>query len=159
MCSRQSTLQVWPMRAPSALHTSVSSNLHGLPEINCSHCSSIVRVGHQFSVIVPNAKDEAWSQHKRLYGNDDLNERIEDHSTQWNVVRKLRREGGEAKARNSKKASEIKDMSSDQYRETVPNYPSCWRLSQFTDVYHRNPDCKTQREDLPCTEQYPTDLR
>ena len=38
----------------------------------CSHGSSLVGVGHEFSLIVSNAEDEPWSQHKHLHGAGNL---------------------------------------------------------------------------------------
>jgi len=61
MCSPEGTQRVWTMRASPTLHAIASWNLYALLESNCSHGSSFVGVGHEFSLIVSNAKDEPWS--------------------------------------------------------------------------------------------------
>jgi hypothetical protein len=51
---------------------------------------------------------------------------------------------------------EVKDMGFYQHRKTVPDGRSCPWLSQFSEVFYSNPDCKTQCEDLPYSDEYPT---
>jgi len=51
----------------STLHITASRLMYALLESYCSHGSSFIGVVHDLSVLVPNAEDEAWSQHKHLH--------------------------------------------------------------------------------------------
>jgi len=51
----------------SRLHATSSSNMYPLFEINCSHESCFIGVGHELRVMFSKAEDEAWSQHKHLH--------------------------------------------------------------------------------------------
>jgi len=89
---------------------------------------------------------------------------------------KLWRKGTEVKARDRKKAStcgtwaekdshiritsspcKVKHVWFYQHLETVPDDRSCWwaKSSQVTEVFHSNPDWKTQCEDLPKSVEHP----
>jgi hypothetical protein len=50
----------------------------------------------------------------------------------------------------------VKHVGFYQYRETVLDDPSCRMLSQLTEVFHSNPDCEKQYENLPRSAEYPS---
>jgi hypothetical protein len=91
--------------------------------------------------------DESWS-HKKV------SQRL---TYRWEYWREIK---NELEARNSNEATmsdpsvgkgnnsqnmnsprKVKHMSLDQHRETVVHNPSWRMLSQFTEVFYRNPDC------------------
>lgn len=81
------------------LHVHIAASWHGqdtmLLESNGSHASCSIGVSHEFSVILSNAQDKAWSQYKHLHDYGELKDAIinlSSHGTWllqkwWGVVR------------------------------------------------------------------------